>query len=762
MAKKLNAEMKQINMPNPRANTETVTFGDRFRAFFGTLAAGGGMLQAMTRFVFVGYGGQSGTAGFFGSMFGGVFTFKGKEVDPLTSAPVVATLNWICRTFVAAPIMVYRKDKDNKNEPLPNHPLLSVLRRPNEAYSWAQIFYAVIVSLYHDGNAYLIKRRSEKDQTVVALYYVPHWMIEPQWPADGSAFISHYVYAVNGKNLWLRPEDVIHFRKGNDPTNTRKGFGVLRAVIKEIFTDEAAAKFTAWMLDNYAIPGIIIAPDDDRTTIDDDDADDMKELFKKKFGGEKVGEPLFLTHKAKITQLGHNPKNLALKEIRRITEERVSAVTGVPAIVANLGAGLDSSTYNNLENLKRSATYETLVPLWIEIAEQLTNQLLVEFTTQKAEFIDFDTTQVKHLKEDAKQQADIAARLFQADIITRAVALRRIGEQVDEARDNVFYSDVRALRPTLPNASDGGSNGNGRKQLTGAEITGGAAFVPARLLTAGQETKSFFRELDGASYISEAELSDRLSMAFRNMADAAEAAASVNLDTNAPRAEARRIAADTLGDEGDITTPVAAISAALILMQRASVESVKKIVARALDAEVTAVWTAETQVTVDARFASRRAAYISDLREQTEDAIAQAIRDIKAGRSTEDITERIATMVSGRGMYPGKYDEAFQAAKAAGASDATAAAAGERAARLYRAGVIAETEVVTAQNIASIEAFETSGKVSKVRVSDGNACGWRSHNDPDKAHGTERSLDDSRRYALAHPHCRRRFEPILI
>lgn len=760
--------LRNLDMPNRRPEkAESFSLTDRFRTFFGTLAGGGGVIQALTRFMFPGYGGQSGTTGggFF-NLFGDHFSFKGKRVNLNESAPVVATLNWICRTFVEADLAVWRAGGDGAQK-VANHPLFMVLKRPNPAYSWSSLFQAIVVSLYHDGNAYLLKQRREGDNAVVSLWFVPYWMIEPQWPFDGTVFISHYIYQVNGKTLYVRPEDVIHIRKGLDPANTRKGFGVLKSVIKEVFTDEAAQNFSAWMLDNYAIPGVIIAPDEDNVEIDETDAEEMKQKFLHKFGGEHIGEPMFLTYKAKVFTVGHNPKDLALKEIRRIPEERISAVTGVPSIVANLGAGLDSSTYNNLENLKRAATNQTLVPLWRDVAEQMTLQLLVDFSNRQDEFLEFDTSQVKELREDETANADRTRNLFTGDIITRAEARLRIGEKPDDKRDNIFFSDVRqsVLAGRVPPALPDSGNGNGKSahKVDDHGLTG--LVSPRLLLMAGDaaslaQKRGAFRDMDLAADVSQDELVSRLSAAFRDMADNAENA-SQDVNENAPVAESERITDFALGRETEHGTPANLILAAILLMQTGSNTSVKHIVSGMLHIRVDEFWTAEVEAAVEKLQGARRLAYIKELRAQTRDAVAQAIRDIKAGKTEEEIAARIASMVSGRAMYPGIYDRAFEAARQAGASDTAAAITAEAAARKYRAGLIAKTETITAQNIAAIESFAGSGMVSKVKVFDGDGCGWTNHDDPDKAHGTERPLTEARKYALAHPNCVRRFEPII-
>ena len=46
-----------------------------------------------------------------------------------------------------------------------------------------------------------------------------------------------------------------------------------------------------------------------------------------------------------------------------------------------------------------------------------------------------------------------------------------------------------------------------------------------------------------------------------------------------------------------------------------------------------------------------------------------------------------------------------------------------------------------------------------MEVFDGPDCGWASHDDPDKANGTVRTLDECRTHSLSHPRCARNFAP---
>jgi hypothetical protein len=71
---------------------------------------------------------------------------------------------------------------------------------------------------------------------------------------------------------------------------------------------------------------------------------------------------------------------------------------------------------------------------------------------------------------------------------------------------------------------------------------------------------------------------------------------------------------------------------------------------------------------------------------------------------------------------------------------------------------IARTELANISQLARLERFQEAG-VSQVRVSDGEGCGWRYHNDPDKADRTLRTLWSARAYPIAHPNCVRHFMP---
>ena len=89
------------------------------------------------------------------------------------------------------------------------------------------------------------------------------WICEPGYHR---VRITHWEYQPGaGKVQRLELEDVIHFRHGIDPNNTRLGLSPLHSVIREIFIDLEASNFSASMLRNLGIPGLAISPKNDQT-----------------------------------------------------------------------------------------------------------------------------------------------------------------------------------------------------------------------------------------------------------------------------------------------------------------------------------------------------------------------------------------------------------------------------------------------------------------------------------------------------------------
>lgn len=322
----------------------------------------------------------------------------------------MAPVQWICRTFPEAPLAVWHLDEDGGETIDRQHDLVKMLRRPNRFYSGKTMWMATLADFTVDGNAYWIKVKNRAG-AVEELWWTPCGLLTPQ--GTPHEFISHYEYRPGGSSgseaIVLDPSEVVHFRYGLDPEDIRKGHSPLKSVLREVFTDDEAATFTASLLTNMGIPGLLVSPGNGDHTPSEDDVKATKEYVSSEFSGDNRGTPLVMSGPTEIKQFGFSPEQMDLKALRRIPEERVTAVIGLPAIVAGLGAGLDRSTFSNFAEAREAAYESNIIPTQSLLAEEIFLQLLPDFDSGAdidSLKVGFDNSEVRVLQEDANKRAE--------------------------------------------------------------------------------------------------------------------------------------------------------------------------------------------------------------------------------------------------------------------------------------------------------------------------------------------------------------------
>ncbi len=402
-------------------------------------------------------------------------TDMAREVGDGTSADVLMTpIRWKQRAMVEAPMVV----RDAAGDPIADSALTELLANPNPEYSFAVLMAGTTLSMDLDGNAYWLIARNE-DGVPVELWYAPHPNIEPRWPQNrNDVFISHYEYKVGGQVAKLEPEDVIHFREGIDLSNTRKGLSPLKGLLREIWTDNEAAIFTASLLRNGGIPGVVVSPADKDVTLDLDQAKAIEARIDTKFARAGRGRTLVLTAPVTVEQFGFSPKDLDLSPLRDVSEERVTAAMGIPAAVVGFGAGLQATKVGaTMEALVRLAWTNGVIPMQRVIAGEVTRTLVPAFDGVAA--ATFDNSDVEALRENEDTKAMRAERLYRGGVWTRAEARTATGQESTPADDVYSVPMTTTLLPqgqAAPVLGNGNNNGNGdgkrlvaaAKQITGA------------------------------------------------------------------------------------------------------------------------------------------------------------------------------------------------------------------------------------------------------------------------------------------------------
>ena len=355
-----------------------------------------------------------------------------------SNSAVTACLQVLGVSFSEATLQVMFVDEDGQSQMIPNHPFANLLRRPNPYMSGDVVQQYIINAMHVSGDAYLMKQKNNAGE-LVALYPIMPEQVIPKGTVND--LITHYEYQVDKGTMEIKPQDMVHFRLGLDPKNHKKGFSPLKTVLREIYGDESAGQMATALLANSGVPSMLITPKDDYG-LTETEADQISRTYQQKVGGKNKGKPLILSGSMNVERLAFSPKDLDIGALRRIPEERVSAVLGVPAILAGLGAGLERATYNNTSELREFFTEQKLIPLWRMVAEELTQQVLLpDYQSNQAVSAEYDFSSVRALQGDEKEMFEKLNVGVQGGWITVAEARKQVGLPTNESQDVYLLSN---------------------------------------------------------------------------------------------------------------------------------------------------------------------------------------------------------------------------------------------------------------------------------------------------------------------------------
>lgn len=376
------------------------------------------------------------------TLFGGLpratHNYAGDVGEGLDSNVLMAPMTWIMRNFTEATAVVESRRARRMWDVVANHDGERLIARPNPFYDGDALWKATVLSYVLNGNGYWIKVRNAVGE-VIQLWYAPHWCMTPRWRSDGTTFIDWYDYTGAGlQTARLAPRDVVHFRFGIDPRNPRLGYGLLRPLVREIWSDDEAASFSATILQNHGVPGLIISPEVGSGTWQAEQATELKEKVDEQTTGQNRGGTYVMRVPMKVAQFGFDPNKLMLPNLRDISEERVCALLGIPAAVVGFGSGLQSTKVGaTMRELRRAAWVACLTPMQKSLAKQLTAQLLPDLVSQTEQFrFAFDMTEVSAFQEEANLVADRADKLVRCAVLRRDRAQEMCGLEVDPTCNN--------------------------------------------------------------------------------------------------------------------------------------------------------------------------------------------------------------------------------------------------------------------------------------------------------------------------------------
>ena len=613
------------------------------------------------------------------------YIYKGAVGNGYQSDVIMSPVLWAARRMAESPIGVKREDDEEIDF---SHDAARLMKRPNPYYSGSALAMALTIEFLTDGNGYALKIRN-KQLKVIQLWFVPHWCMEPHTPESAEGYIDYYEYTPGrmmgrGSNVPIKVpvEDVIHLRNGLDPENIRKGLAPLNILLREIFTDDEAATFTAMLLKNGGVPGAVISPAEANARLGDK-PEETKAYIKAQFSGLRRGDPLVMSGPTKVDYFGLDVAKLDLSRLRDVSEERVSALLGIPAAVVGFGSGLQQTKVGATMAEMRAMAYEDcIIPMQRIWADEWDMQLLPEFEEKPELFrMVFDLSNVRVLRDDAGKLSDRLTRQLMAGGVELFEYREKLGYDA-RPEHHVFYLPMGlSVVPAAQIATAGEAPAG---PIPPALIPPKAGTIPELKVRASRQVAQLMRATARDWERLSKQWTGTLAQDFKTLG---EEAGEKFLDY----ARERGLKADPLEDfdgiaailMGEIDYKGVNFAAHYLLVAKSVFENINSIMGLGVN----------LSDPVEQRIVSlggTRKLKIG-LDKQAKDSIADALREGRdLGEGADDLARRIVDLV-GKGPW------------------ATAET---------RAMVVARTETKYAQNASSLEAYKGGENISGVLVFD--------------------------------------------
>lgn len=301
---------------------------------------------------------------------------------------------------------------------LDEHPLATLLARPNGRQSGGELLEAVYAYLQTAGNAYLQAGLIEGQVRGVFALRPDRMKVvagSDGWPVG-------YDYTAGGRTTRLRQDSepvpsVLHMALFH-PLDDHYGMAPLEAAQTSMDIHNAAGEWNKALLDNAARPsGALIYSAGGH--LSQDQFQRLKDELEQNFAGAgNAGRPMVLEGGLDWKTMALTPRDMDFIEAKNAAARDIALAFGVPPMLLGIPG---DNTYANLAEANRALWRQTLIPLVVRVAEELSTWLSPAFGGAVVK-PDFDG--VEALAED---RAALWARVGSAEFLSDAEKRAMLG-----------------------------------------------------------------------------------------------------------------------------------------------------------------------------------------------------------------------------------------------------------------------------------------------------------------------------------------------
>jgi len=296
------------------------------------------------------------------------------------------------------------------------HPLLSLLKRPNPGQGRAELFEALFGQLLLTGNAYLEAVGGGEGRAPAELHVLRSDRMSVVPGADG--WPVGYEYAVGGRrhrfDVSAVPQVICHI-KNFHPQDDHYGLSALQAAAQAVDVHNSASRWSKALLDNAARPSgaIVYRGAEGQGTLSADQYDRLvSEMETHHQGARNAGRPMLLEGGLDWKPMGFSPSDMEFQKTKEAAAREIALAFGVPPMLLGIPG---DATYANYQEAHRAFYRLSVLPMVSRVAAGV-GHFLSGFTGERLELRpDLDQVPALAAERDAQW-----GRVAGADFLTRA------------------------------------------------------------------------------------------------------------------------------------------------------------------------------------------------------------------------------------------------------------------------------------------------------------------------------------------------------
>ena len=304
-------------------------------------------------------------------------------------ATAYSCVKLIANTASRIPWYVQRMDSKGNATEIENHPVVTLLNRPNEIENGARFTEKLISHLLLAGNSYVLRVSGTPSGPPRFMYALRPDRMEVNSDKTGKFLISSYTYNRGTGGPTFPADEVMHLMEFH-PTHDFYGLSRIEVAAMQIDTMNAAAEWNAKLLQNdLKAPGIITS----KSTYD---LERIKSQFKENYqGSANAGLPIVLEGEdIKWETLSINPKDADWLKGQQFTLRQICSIFGVdPCLVGDA----EYATYANKQEARKGLYLEVILPLMDLIRDEYQHWLFPEGSREQ---LMYDKDSIDELQED--------------------------------------------------------------------------------------------------------------------------------------------------------------------------------------------------------------------------------------------------------------------------------------------------------------------------------------------------------------------------